>query len=157
MIRGALRLAAAASIAVMSLGQGLIGGIPTAHAGLPFERIWLWPLADKSLDVDQDPNTSQAMRRFVGLNPTETVEDAYGLTGHVWSSTASLSMVTAINGTSHQGCGTASGQPASPDDTPIVCEPPNVPTTRGSVGVVYWNPVTNKFKWYGAVPSGFTA
>jgi hypothetical protein len=151
MIRGALRVIAATGVAIMSFGQGLIGGVPTAHAGVPTELVWLWPFADPT---DPDPADANPAPRMIGLNPNETDEDPEGNTAHVATASYPLSMVTAISNTMHQGID-PSGQLCNfaPPALPL---PPGTPcvTGRGFVGLVFWNPGTSKFQWFGVVPSG---
>lgn len=57
-----------------------------------------------------------------GPDPSESVEDIDGVTQHVATPANPLTVVTVIENTSHGG---------------------------GPCGVIYWNPATNFFKWYG--------
>lgn len=58
----------------------------------------------------------------IGFNPGESVEDISGLTGHVATAADPLTIVASIENASH---------------------------FQGPCGVIFWNPATNFFKWYG--------
>jgi streptogramin lyase len=113
------RLLVAASLVL----TGLLGpGSPAHGAGtLTSATVRLWPLAD--------------IANTVGFNPTESDDDVKGLTGHVATSTAQLTVVTLINNAFAQ-------QPAAQDE--------------GLTGLIFWNPQTNVFKWY-LVEIGYSA
>jgi hypothetical protein len=68
----------------------------------------------------------------IGFNPTESAEDVAGVTGHVKAPGAASSVVSVVK---------------------------NAINTANErlVALVYWNPVTNVFKWYGVVDAGSTA
>jgi hypothetical protein len=68
----------------------------------------------------------------IGFNPTESAEDPNGVTGHVATPSNKLSVVTVMK---------------------------NMLTAASFElnGLIFWNPVTNDFKWYGVVDAGSTS
>jgi streptogramin lyase len=58
----------------------------------------------------------------IGFNPGESVEDISGLTGHVATIAAPATIAATIENTTH---------------------------FEGPCGLIFWNPATNVFKWYG--------
>src|SRR5712692_7387052 len=65
----------------------------------------------------------------IGFNPDESVEDIAGLTGHVATAANPQTIATTIENTTHP---------------------------EGPCGLIFWNPATNAFKWYG-ISGGFSA
>lgn len=65
----------------------------------------------------------------IGHNPDHTVEDTGGITLHVATTANPQTIVTTIDNTFHP---------------------------EGPCGLIFWNPATNFFKWYG-IANGFTA
>lgn len=65
----------------------------------------------------------------IGHNPDHTVEDTGGITLHVATAANPQTVVTTIDNTSHP---------------------------EGPCGLIFWNPATNVFQWYG-IGGGFTA
>jgi hypothetical protein len=68
----------------------------------------------------------------IGFNPTESAEDVSGATGHVATPSNRLTVVTIMK---------------------------NMLTAPGMElnGLIFWNPVTDDFKWYGVVDAGSTS
>jgi len=65
----------------------------------------------------------------IGHNPDESVEDIAGITGHVATLANPQTIATTIENTTHP---------------------------EGPCGLIFWNPATNSFKWYG-ISGGFSA
>ena len=65
----------------------------------------------------------------IGHNPDHTVEDTAGITQHVATTANPQTVITTIDNTSHP---------------------------EGPCGLIFWNPATNVFQWYG-IGGGFTA
>jgi streptogramin lyase len=103
-----------------------------AHHGGPHATITLWPIADPTACDPMVPPCDPANPTpgLIGFNPNETDEDPNGATLHVVNGTNKLTMVTNINNA--------------------------LPTNGRPNGLIFWNPATNIFKWYG-VAVGFSS
>jgi hypothetical protein len=115
MLRNVVRLSVALFAACV---LALIGrGAEPAYAdhGLPHAHVRVWPVTEQ-----------------IGLNPTESAEDANGVTGHVATPSDKVTVVT------------------------IMKNMLTAPTFELN-GLIFWNPVTNDFKWYGVVDAGSTS
>ena len=125
MLRSHIRIIAAALLAATSLVPAVRAERAYADS-TAYAVVNVWPLMDMT---STDPNNPSATPNVIGMNPTESAEDVNGVTSQVSTPGNKGAVVTVMK----TMIGSADG---------------------ALVGLVYWNPATNAFKWYGVIDGG---